>query len=188
MAYNKSSFELSRKFIHITVGGFVAFWPFFLTWQEIELLSVAFLVVVGLSKHLNVIKAIHSVQRPTWGEIFFAIAVGLIAWITHDKWIYMTALLQMSLADGLAAIVGMRYGMRQKYLIFGQAKSIVGSLTFFAVSLATLLVYVHFSHVYLSLVELVGLAIAATIIENVGIYGLDNLLVPLLIALALRIY
>jgi len=35
--------EFSRKFIHITVGSFVAVWPFFLTWSQIELLSLSFL-------------------------------------------------------------------------------------------------------------------------------------------------
>ncbi len=84
--------EFTRKFVHITVGTFVAFWPFFLSWQEIRLLSVAFLVVVGLSKYLRVFRAIHTVQRPTWGELFFALAVGAITFITHDKWIYATAL------------------------------------------------------------------------------------------------
>src|ERR1700735_297787 len=92
--------EVSRKFVHITVGSFVAFWPFFLSWGQIELLSAVFLVAITLSKYLNIFKAIHSVQRPTGGEIFFALAVGAIALITHNKWIYMTALLQMSLADG----------------------------------------------------------------------------------------
>jgi len=119
--------EFARKFVHITVGSFVAFWPFFLSWQEIRLLSVAFLVVVGISKYLNVFRAIHTVQRPTWGELFFAMAVGTITFITHDKWIYTTALLQMSLADGFAAVIGTRWGQRFRYIVFGHAKSILGT-------------------------------------------------------------
>ena len=62
--------EFSRKFIHITVGSFVAFWPFFLDWNDIKLLSIAFIVVVLASKQLKVFQAIHSVQRPTHGELF----------------------------------------------------------------------------------------------------------------------
>ncbi|MFI5271376.1 MAG: hypothetical protein ACHQT9_05040, partial [Candidatus Saccharimonadales bacterium] len=107
--------ELSRKFIHVSVGTFVAFWPFFLSWREIQILSLAFLAIVALSKYLNIFQAIHSVTRPTWGEVFFAVAVGLTALITQDKWIYTAALLQMSLADGLAAIIGTRFGNKQKY-------------------------------------------------------------------------
>lgn len=178
--------EVSRKFIHITVGSFVAFWPFFLSWQSIELLSVAFLAGTVVSKRLNIFKAIHSVQRPTAGELFFAIAVGTIALITHNKWIYMTALLQMSLADGLAAVIGVRYGRRHRYLIFGQTKSAEGTVTFALVSILTLLSYNHFGGGSLSAFSIVGLTIMSTLIENLALFGLDNLLVPVLVATALR--
>jgi phytol kinase len=178
--------EISRKFVHITVGSFVAFWPFFLTWYQIELLSLAFLAAIAVSKYLNIFKAIHSVQRPTGGEIFFALAVGAIALITHDKWIYMTALLQMSLADGLAAIIGVRYGRRYRYLVFGQTKSIAGTIVFAVVSFATLLVYNHYSgSPMLGLLSMLSLTLAVSLIENLAVMGLDNLLVPLLVAVAL---
>jgi phytol kinase len=178
--------EVSRKFVHVTVGSFVAFWPFFLSWHEIELLSLVFLICVAISKYLNIFKAIHSVQRPTWGELYFAIAVGSVAFITHNQWIYMTALLQMSLADGLAAIVGTHYGKKQKYLVFGQVKSVIGSLMFLIISLALLITYMQVSGAQINLFSMVILAIGATIIENLGILGLDNLFVPLLIAVALN--
>jgi len=177
--------EFSRKFVHITVGSFVAFWPFFLGWGEIELLSLAFFVVVGVSKYLHLFQAIHSVQRPTWGELFFALAVGIIALVTHDQWIYMAAVLQMSLADGFAAVVGVRYGNGSRYHVFGQDKSVIGTLTFVIVSIAILVGYslqapgVSFS------IGLIGISLAATLVENVGIQGSDNLLVPLVVAVLL---
>ncbi|HET7630139.1 MAG TPA: hypothetical protein VFK03_02085, partial [Candidatus Saccharimonadales bacterium] len=122
--------EASRKLIHISVGTFVAFWPLFLSWQQIELLSLAFVGAVLISRQFHVFKAIHSVQRPTWGELYFGIAVGLVAMLTHEPAIYVAALLHMSLADGLAAIVGHRYGHRYVYRIFGSSKSRLGTATF----------------------------------------------------------
>ena len=177
--------EFSRKFVHISVGSFVAFWPFFLSWTQIELLSIAFLLVVVVSKYFGVFRAIHSVQRPTWGELFFAVAVGAVALMTNHKAIYAVALLQMSLADGLAAIIGVRYGRRNQYHILGAVKSVAGTLTFFVVSLLLLIGYAQYSGAHLSLLYIVGLAAATSAIENLGAYGLDNLLVPLLIATAL---
>jgi phytol kinase len=179
--------ELSRKLIHIIVGSFVAFWPFFLGWNEIELLSVAFFVVVLVSKQLHIFQAIHSVQRPTWGELFFALAVGSVAFITHNKWIYLTAILQMSLADGLAAVFGVLYGRKHRYSVFGQTKSIVGTSTFLVVSLATLYVFSQHSGMHISVLFMIGLAVSASLVENCGAYGLDNLLAPLLVAGALRL-
>lgn len=179
--------EISRKFVHISVGTFVAFWPFFMSWRDIEILSIAFLAGNAISKYQNIFKAIHSVQRPTEGEIFFALAVGVIALIAHDKWIYMTALLQMSLADGLAAVAGVSYGRKHRYLVFGQTKSVLGTSVFAIVSIATLLIYNMYGPAPLGAIPTVGLAAAATLIENLAVMGLDNLLVPLLIASALRL-
>lgn len=177
--------EFSRKFVHITVGSFVAFWPFFLSWREIQLLSLAFLVAISLSKFFGVFQAIHSVQRPTWGEVFFAAAVGIITLITQDKWIYAAALLQMSLADGLAAVVGTKYGGRIKYLIFGHPKSLVGTLTFFTVSMMILLLLNPYLPNELSVAVILGTSLFASILENIFIMGLDNLLVPLFVAMIL---
>jgi len=178
--------ELSRKFVHLTVGSFVAFWPFFLSWNEIRILSAAFIVVVLLSKWLNIFQAIHSVQRPTWGEIYFALVVGLLTFVTHSKSIYAAALLQMSLADGMAAIVGVEYGIKRgkEYLVFGHPKTLIGTLTFLLISWAILFGYsADISR--LSLVYVASFGAGAAIIENLAVAGLDNLLVPLVIAAAL---
>jgi phytol kinase len=177
--------ELGRKFVHLTVGSFVAFWPFFLDWQEIKLLSLAFLAVVGLSKYFHVFRAIHSVQRPTWGELYFALAVGAVAFITHNKWIYMTALLQMSLADGLAAIIGVSFGGSKSYRVFNHTKSLAGTLAFLVVSAVLLALYSNRGGADLGPVFILAVALAAGIMENIGVYGLDNLLVPVLVAAAL---
>lgn len=178
--------ELGRKFVHITVGTFVAFWPYFLGWTEIRLLSLAFFVVALIAMSLGLFRALGSAQRPTYGEIFFALSVGLLTVITDSKGVYMAAILQMALADGFAAIVGTKYGVHSRYLVFGHRKSVVGSLTFFGVSLGLLVGYSYFSTGGLAW-ELVLLgAVSATIIENISVLGLDNLLVPVAIGLLLQ--
>lgn len=181
----KTHGEFSRKFVHVTVGCFVAFWPFFLSWRQIELLSLAFLMVVSSSKVLGIFNAIHSVQRPTWGELCFALSVGIVAFATHNKWIYMAALLQMALADGLAAVVGVRFGNSNSYSVMGHSKSVAGTLTFFVSSVFILLIYAHFSHAALSWLFIAAVSLAASLLENASVQGLDNLMVPLLIAVLL---
>jgi dolichol kinase len=178
--------EFSRKFVHVTVGSFTAFWPFFMTWNEIRFLSAAFLVGVIASKYLNVFTAVHSVQRPTWGELFFAAVAGALTFVTHDKWVFAASLLQMSLADGFAAIIGVRYGKTNQYKVFGHIKSYVGSATFFIFSIATLLALTHFSRYNLSGITIATISLAATLVENMGVRGSDNILVPMLVALMIR--
>jgi len=179
--------EVGRKFVHIIVGSFVAFWPFFLTWDQIRLISLGFLLVVALSKFFNVFSAIHSVQRPTYGEFFFALVVGLLTFITHSKSIYAASLLQMSLADGMAAIIGVEYGLRKnhrQYHVLGHTKTFLGTVTFFLISASILLGY-SVEHSQLAWYGALGLAAAVTTIENFGILGLDNLLAPLTVAIVL---
>lgn len=177
--------EFGRKFVHITIGSFVAFWPLFLTWNQIFFLSAAFVAVVGLSKYIGIFKAIHSVQRPTWGEIFFALSVGLLALLTQNGWMYMAALLHMSLADGLAAIIGTQYGKRNRYSVLGHTKSIVGSTTFFIISFVILVGYSIGTDTPIGLFALLGTSLIATVLENVSTRGLDNITVPVWIAIVL---
>lgn len=179
--------EFSRKFIHITVGSFAAVWPYFLSWNQILLLSAAFLIGVLFSQYLNVFQAIHAVERPTWGEVSFALAVGLLVLVTKDPAIYMVALLHMGLADGVAAIVGTVYGKNNTYKVFGHRKSLAGTLAFLAISLTLLIAYATFAQHTIGAAVLVGLALLATALENVAIRGLDNLFVPLVVAVVLTL-
>ncbi len=177
--------EFGRKFVHIFVGTFVAFWPLFLTWNEIFFLSAAFVVVITASKYFKVFQAIHSVQRPTWGEVFFAVSVGLLALLTRDGWMYMAALLHMGLADGLAAIVGTTFGKTTRYSVLGHAKSFVGSVTFFIISLSILIGYSIGTNTPIGPFVLVGTGLVATILENFSSRGLDNISVPVWVAIVL---
>ena len=177
--------EFSRKFIHIVVGSMAAFWPFYLAWGWIVALSVAFVVVIMLSRYFGIFKSLHAVERPTWGEIYFALAVGVLAFVTHQPWIYAVALLHMSLADGLAAVVGVTWGKDTQYKVLGHTKSVIGSMTFFVISVGLLTGYSMIAMHTIDVTLIIGLAAAATAIENFGGYGLDNLLIPLLVGVVL---
>jgi phytol kinase len=177
--------ELTRKFVHILVGVFVAFWPFFLSWGTIKLLSAAFLIVIGLSIKFNIFQSIHAVKRNVNGEIFFALVIGLLAFIVTNKWMFAAAMLNLSIADGLAAIIGLGWGENNGYKVLGHAKSLAGSLTFFFCSMAIMLLYVGFSPASADAFTLLWLPLLATAAENLAVNGTDNLVIPLLVGLAL---
>src|SRR6266545_6643723 len=128
--------ELTRKLVHIFVGMFVAFWPFFLSWRQIQALSLLFLVAVLFSIKFNIFNSIHAVSRNSIGEVLFAVVIGVLAFIVSEPWVFAAAMLHLSLADGLAAIVGLAYGEHNSYRIMGRTKSLAGSLAFFFTSLA----------------------------------------------------
>ena len=180
----KKHSELSRKLIHILVGSFVAFWPYIMSVNSIRIISVLFTIVVFSSMKFNIFKSIHSVKRDSLGEIYFAISVGLITFINPSHLVYTISLLTMSLADGLAALVGTYYGMNRKYKVYGRTKTVLGSLTFFVVALVLILIFIDKTGHLFGLGYL-ALAAGLTLIENISPMGMDNLLVPLVAALFL---
>lgn len=177
--------EHSRKIVHILVGSFVAFWPYYLSWDQIRVISLAFLVGVGLSKMLNIFASIHEVDRFSVGEVCFALAVGTLTYITRVHWIYTASLLQMSVADGIAAIVGVHYGRKNRYKVFGSTKSLIGTATFFVSSLAILVIAGKLSGAGMAIWLLVAASLIATGVENVAVYGLDDLLLPVIVSVIL---
>jgi len=174
--------ELTRKLVHVAVGSFVAFWPFFLSWRSIQLLSLAFFIVICISIKLNIFRSIHAVERNVMGELLFAIVIGVLAVICTNPWVFMAAMLHLSLADGLAAVIGLGWGDTNTYKVFGRTKSIAGTVAFIAVSFGILVVYAAFAHSSTSLATIFWLPFLAGITENIAVYGTDNLVMPLLIA------
>jgi phytol kinase len=177
--------ELTRKLVHVAVGTFVAFWPFFLSWRTIELLSIAFFAVVCLSVRWNIFRSIHAVQRNIMGELLFAIVIGFLAAISPTPWVFMAAMLHLSIADGLAAIIGLGWGDTNNYKVMGKTKSIAGSTAFLISSFVILGIYGIFGHSSTSFITLLWLPFVATATENIAIQGTDNLVMPMMIALVL---
>lgn len=177
--------ELTRKLVHVAVGTFVAFWPFFLSWRQIQLLSLAFFVVISLSIKFNVFRSIHAVKRSMTGELLFAIVIGLLATISSSPWVFMAAMLHLSVADGLAAVIGLGWGHKNSYKVFGRMKSIAGSGAFLVTSFCILAIYGLLSNSTTSVTTLLWLPFVATLTENLAVRGTDNLVMPLLIALVL---
>lgn len=182
--------EISRKFVHISVGSFVAFWPFFMTWNEVRVMCLAFLIVVLIDRHTHFFKSVHDVKRRTAGDIFFPVGIGLATYVSSSPWIFSIAILHLSLGDGFAAIVGNKYGKDYAYSIFHQKKSSIGSVTFWFVSLVLTGIMLLFMPTNLQDVALpliFGLPVLTAGLESISIFGLDNITVPVVVALLLSL-
>jgi phytol kinase len=178
--------ESPRKLIHIGVGSFVAFWPFFMSIHSVLWLSAALFIVVFISKFFHIFESIHTVRRYTMGELFFPLGIGLAALLAQSKWIFLAAVLHMSLADGLAGLIGMRFAKKRRgvYKVFGRVKTIAGSTTFFVASAFITSWVILCSNAGFSQTAwpvIIVLPVLATFLENVSPDGSDNLFVPLFV-------
>lgn len=183
--------EYLRKFIHISAGSFIAFWPWLIDWPVIQLLGLAMLAVIWLNHRLKKLHAGGGIKRKTYGFYLFAVAVVVLPFLTHNKLFFAIAMLNMALADGVAAIIGTAYGKGYGYKVFKQLKTIIGSMAFWFTSLCILDISLLFAHETFSFTDFAVLLLVLppvlTAIENLGVMGFDNIAVPVAAVLALQI-
>lgn len=188
--------EVARKFIHMLAGSYIAFWPLLMPMPVIMALSAAFIVVLLLAKRYKIFRAMHNVQRKTWGDVLFAAGIGLSAYLVHTMnvsvGLFTVAILHMACADGLAAIVGMRAKKNISYkTILKHKKSVVGTFVFWSVSVLIITAYAYFTD-EISFAAIIPIfftvSILLTVLENIAVYGLDNILVPVASVLLLMPY
>lgn len=175
--------ELARKFVHISSGVFIAFLPFWVDYFWIMVLSILFVIANVVNRYTNYFHAIHAVKRKSWGDVLFGVGVFIVAWFEPSPWLFAASILQVSLADGLAAVAGVTYGRSHgRYYLFRQPKSIIGSAIFVLVSaliLAGLFVLDdYFVDPIAMLPVVVMLPLLLVCVENMAVYGTDNVILP----------
>lgn len=185
--------EFARKYVHILTASFVAFWPLFLSHYQIAILSLVFVAMVVTVQKTKILRSFKSVRRTTYGEIWYALGIGVVALLFQDNAIFSIAILQMALADGFAAVVGVGLGKKAiRYRYRNINKSIAGSLTFLTISFLLNLFYwfvlqgdsLATSMISPALPVLLSAssAIILTFVEIVAPKGSDNVIVPVLAA------
>lgn len=185
--------EFARKLVHITCGTFIAFLPFWVPYKWVMVLAVAFVIVNLINRYTTFFHAIQAVRRKSWGDVLFGVGVLAVAFFQPDPWIFAMAILQVSLADGLAAVVGVTYGDKHgKYYLFSQPKSIAGSVMFLAASALILVFGFAMSGYFVDPLQLwpalIMLPLLLVCLENLAVFGADNLVLPLATLFVLNLF
>jgi phytol kinase len=180
--------ELSRKVVHIGAGNVIllAWWLHVPQWLGI-LASVLFAAIAFLSYHVPILPSVNGVGRKSLGTFFYAVSIGSLLALFWTQAPQYTAIgiLVMAWGDGLAALVGQRFG-RHPYWLWGMQKSWEGSGTMALVSFIVILIILlsvegNSGQVWF----IAGLTAAiATGLEAFSKFGLDNLTVPIGSAIA----
>lgn len=175
----KISAETARKFMHIFGGVLIAFWPLYLSWNYIQALMITITVFIVVLRVTGLVKCLFAVKRRTIGDVLYPLTVGALAFIEPPQALFILVVLQIALADGMAAVIGEKYGRSNSYNVLGYKKSVAGTLACFGASfliVGGIYIFGHFS----GTVPLAALALmpaAVTLVENVGVYGIDNTLI-----------
>lgn len=176
--------ELIRKVVHIGVGNVIllAWWLRIPTWLGVSA-SILFSAIALLSYRFPILPVINSVGRRSLGTFFYAVSFAALIgcfWTIQQPQYAVLGVLTMTWGDGLAALIGQRFG-KHPFKVFGMQKSWEGTLTMWAVS-------------YLVSAPILGatqgftwqtwcfpavIATVATGLEAFSVLGIDNLTVPL---------
>jgi phytol kinase len=180
--------ETARKMVHFAHAFVVAGWPVFFGYWFVIIGEILFLGVVLAAQEYKIFHGLRKVPRKTWGEFFLPLGLIWLALLAPPYWVFISAVMLLGLADGMAAIVGTRIKSKQ-YKFIGIKKSVAGTLAFFMVAVLVMSVILRFSNVSISanerLLTVIVLPLILTIIENISPYGSDNLTIPLAVYVGL---
>ena len=185
--YTNTKPEQVRKVVHIGTGNVIIIaWLLHLpAWVGIVSGILAGIVTL-ISYRLPILPGVNSVGRKSLGTFFYAVSIGILTaifWNLDLPHYAVIGILIMAWGDGLAAIIGQRFG-NHPYTIFGNSKSWEGTLTMLVVSYAIVSIVLLSVQGNIWQTWWVGIpvAIAATAVESIAQWGLDNLSVPLMSA------
>ena len=189
--------ETSRKGVHLALG-FLSMsfpWLFHETWPVWILAVAAMFSLAGVRllrpSHAPERRALHGVDRESYGEFCFPLAVAIVFSISAQTiHTYLLAIATLTFADSAGALVGRRFG-RHAYKTDEGTKTIEGSLAvMITTSVAALILLPETNDTSwlnrVLMASLLGLLI--TLIEAVALRGFDNLFIPLLTVGLTEIY
>jgi len=179
----------SRKFLHIMTGNIAFILPLFVTREVMAFVAAGpFILFTFLMSPYSPIKSMRGKTSEAGhglGLVYYAITWTVLAYVFFDhREIIAMGILAMSYGDGLASLIGIKYGKR-KYCVFRDTKSYVGSAAMLICTFLLLVIALLFYGVPLTLrvgVYLLCMAGVAAVVEGVTPLGLDNLSVPFVVA------
>ena len=185
----KGASENSRKFIHILLGNWVFFTPFFTKFWPLIIVPLVFILVNTLSLRHNIISAMER-DDDSLGTVYYPISMVVLSgagFILGWRTLPFIGLLTMAYGDGLAAVVGQRWGKRRLFS-FAPKKSLIGSamvlVTSFIITAVCLYAFqgtgnlrIVTSPIIIFIAVLTS--ILSTFIELTGEKGCDNLTLPI---------
>lgn len=172
--------EWSRKLVHIGCGPVVLIaWVSGIDRIIALVAAVMITLLAALNHRIRVLPAIEDVNRHSYGTIAYGASISLLLFLYwHQQPIAAIAgVLVMAFGDGLAGLLGPLVAS-PSWQVLGQRRSLVGTGVMGLASVAVLLGLARFGPAPAT-PWLLGIAVAATLLEQWAVLGIDNLTVPI---------
>ncbi|MEM1392532.1 MAG: phosphatidate cytidylyltransferase [Cyanobacteria bacterium P01_H01_bin.150] len=190
--------DISRKLTHIGAGSLIAFLPLYndLHWSKYLNVTIFIVwVILLIQKGLFADDEDEAVKTMTRngdksellkGPLYFVIVATICGTVFYKSFPGIMAIATLGWGDGIAPIVGSRYG-RLKYEVLSN-KSVEGSLSMLIVAFAASTFFVWLIiPTELNILRIFLLCLVATIVEACSPKEIDNILIPIAVILAASI-
>ncbi len=172
--------ELSRKIVHIGSGPIIPLALILKIQQETAFVFAAFITIcLFINNNWKLIPALEDVNRKSYGTIAYGLSISVLIlffW-TECPPAIVAGILVMAFGDGLAGLIGSNI-YSPYWKIFGQKKSVLGTLSMLLVSLIILITINIYSGSDINLLGILAIGTIGVICEQFGNWGIDNLTVP----------
>lgn len=179
--------ETIRKSVHIAVGH----WSLLAVWlMETWYVAAVPLVFFTFANAFLLYKSpspVHQTERKSLGTVYYPIALLVILYFFFESepLAFLAGSLVLAWGDGLAALIGRKYGT-VTYDLYGQKRSFQGSMAMFLSSYAVLFLLFLWDDIPLWQVVTYGfiISIIATLTEAISYRDWDNFTIPIVVAVA----
>ena len=166
--------DLSRRLAHVGAGAINITAPLFVSNIAIVMVNIVFTGLLLATRNTGYFSSIQTTSRKTYGDVYFPLGIiaAAVLFLPDNVAAFQYGVAIMGFSDALAGFVGERWG-RKTISILNNSKTLTGSIVFYITSVAITFV---FAPQLLPVVLVLPLVLTA--VEFVLVYGLDNLVLP----------
>ena len=145
----------------------------------------AMVTLIALINHRwKLLGAVEDIHRNSYGTVAYGLSITimlLLYWPTEAAAI-CAGVMVMAFGDGFAGLIGQRVNS-PKWKFLNQTKSVAGTLTMAVISMAVLIGVNVLSNSGINLAGLLVISTLAMCLEQLSFWGIDNLSVPIGVAI-----
>ena len=185
---NQENKEVLRKIIHIGIGPLIPIAKYLEIEQNSALIFTGIIsLLVFLNYIYKIFPTIEDVDRKSFGTLFYCLSLFILIFLfwNKDPYSLITGFFIMTFGDGLAGLIGKSLNSKS-WILFNQKKSLLGTLTMFLTSLIVVFSLGYIQKNSLN-INYFTIALLATVLEQLSIFGVDNFIVPISSALCFNI-
>ena len=181
--------ELTRKIVHIGTGPLIPI-AYTLNIPKNLALIVAGIVTTALAINyrLKFFQSIENVDRKSFGTISYAISITFLIFLfwSNNPSALISGTLVMAFGDGFAGLIGRKINS-PKWIICGQTKSVIGTLSMCLITAIIISSTCYFTDLNITFLEILITTAIATFLEQIGPLGIDNISVPIGVAICMNV-